>query len=113
MRTYQGNNPSGEGWEIILDIGDDWTVWAQTGRQSVWVSIKISSKKKRAEKANYWSAVNVRDGRIAMSHDAKLMAKHHPKMLDILKTKVLDEIIERIATSQDSDTTCPTPQGAA
>lgn len=48
-----------------------------------------------------------------MSHDAKLMAKHHPKMLDILKTKVLDEIIERIATSQDSDTTCPTPQGAA
>ena len=93
MRRHRGRKPDLSVWREINASHDKWLVFVDWRKpEATWKTIKVVYDGRCSNKANYWSGVNVKDGRLAMSSDAQNMKEHRPELFEFVKLDVVGEV---------------------
>lgn len=83
VRSYRGNAPAGEYWQMADTIRDaqgvDWIVWFHLrAMDSGYINFKIVADGEAKRKANYWIARNRAGG--SLNRDLVIMKENNPDL---------------------------------
>lgn len=90
MRSFEGNQPEGEGWKHLTYFEHDGIIWdvaVKPQPNTGWSTLKIYARGRAPRKANFWIARSP-EGELRGGHDLKILKKDRPEMLEAIRAAV-------------------------